>query len=119
MALANAAYCGQCCAVVTVDGSTESFHCPHCGSAEHTVITAEQVGAAQELADAIGDGYLLLDVSSSSAGLTCGEAETFSAFLHAYGRSGTAAALLEDHAGHDDEGDSHGIDAEGKVFTRA
>ncbi|MFG2847454.1 hypothetical protein ACGF12_30440 [Kitasatospora sp. NPDC048296] len=116
---AAAAYCTQCCAVVAVDGPTEPFHCPHCGGTDHTIITAAQVGAAQELADAIGDGYLLYDVSGSSAGLTCSEAEVFCGFLRAYGRPSTADGLLLDHAEHDDEGDSHGIDAEGKVFTRA
>ncbi|MFJ9521253.1 hypothetical protein ACIRPK_23760 [Kitasatospora sp. NPDC101801] len=54
----------------------------------------------------------------NATALTCNEAVIFGAFFSEFGYPGVADQLLELHAEGDDEGDDHGIGADGKVFTR-
>jgi len=81
-------------------------------------LDGEQLTATVELAAMLGDGYWLMDVSNSSAGMTCTEAETLCGFLRAFGHESIAEDILRDHAEHDDEGDSHALDADGNVIIR-
>ncbi|MFI1890496.1 hypothetical protein [Streptomyces jumonjinensis] len=81
-------------------------------------LTRAQEAAATRLAEKLSDGYLLADVTESSAGLTCEEAEVFANLLKTFGEPDTAHQLLKDHAQRDDEGDSHGIDKDGNLFYR-
>ncbi|MFD9593068.1 hypothetical protein ACFWA9_09960 [Kitasatospora sp. NPDC059973] len=111
-------YCKECCAIAIADSPEEASYCPHCGSSKHATITGAGIAATLDLVEMMGDGYWLMDVSNSSAGMTCTEAGILCDFLREFGRYGIADDLLKDHASHDDEGDSHGLDERGEVFTR-
>ncbi|MEV7123957.1 hypothetical protein [Kitasatospora griseola] len=111
---ASAAFCTNCSGIALTDSPTEPFHCPRCGHDQHQPLTPGMVAATRDLAEWTGE--MLCD---NATGLTCGEAELFCAFFREFGHPGVADQLLELHAEGDDEGDDHGIGADGKVFTRS
>lgn len=72
-----------------------------------------QHSAAQDLADLMRDGYMMWDLADK---LTCHEAETFADFMRAFDLP--ADSFLVAHAEGDDDGDTHYVDAAGKVQRR-